>query len=315
VGARVADVALTFAILKRGHRRRIAVVLISLILVVLAGMCGAVIAVGLALSRPVHATIDPPPSDLATAETVEIDSPSGSTLSGWWIPGVPGEGVVVLMHGVGANRHAMLNRARFLHERNFSILLFDFQSHGESTGERITFGHLEAMDAAAAIAFVKQRRPGERIGVIGVSLGGAATLLGSAPLPVDALILESVYPDIDRALSNRLRTHLGRIIGPVFAPILTPLFEVLMPPIIGVSPEDLKPIDHIGAVTAPVLVASGAADPLTPIDEAMTLFNNAPSPKQVWYVPGAGHVDLERYDAAAYWQVVLPFLERYLRND
>jgi pimeloyl-ACP methyl ester carboxylesterase len=306
---------LTFAAAKRVNRRRVAVVLICFALLGLAGLYGSVITVGLSLSRPVHANIGLPPSDLAGVEAVEIHSSSGATLSGWWVPGATGKGVVVLMHGVRANRHAMLNRARFLHERNFSVLLFDLQSHGASTGERVTFGHLEALDAATATTFVKQRRPGERIGVIGVSLGGAACLLGSTPLAVDALVLESVYPDIDRALSNRLRTHLGSIVGSVFAPILTPLFEVLMPPIIGVRPVDLRPIDHIGAVTAPVLIASGAADPLTTIAEAASLFNNAPNPKQFWAVPGAGHVDLEQYDAAAYWSVVLPFLERYLRGE
>ena len=42
---------------------------------------------------------------------------------------------------------------------------------------------------AAAVAFVRARLPGERVGAIGVSLGGAAALLGPAPLAVDALVV------------------------------------------------------------------------------------------------------------------------------
>ena len=58
------------------------------------------------------------------------------------------------MHGVRANRLVMLARARFLHKAGYAVLLFDFQAHGESSGKRITFGHLEGLDASAAVTFL-----------------------------------------------------------------------------------------------------------------------------------------------------------------
>ena len=64
--------------------------------------------------------------------------------------------------------------------------------------------------------------PGEKIGAIGSSLGGAAALLGPHPLPVDALVLESVYPDIGAATGNRIRAVLGWPIGALVAPKGTP---------------------------------------------------------------------------------------------
>jgi alpha/beta superfamily hydrolase len=51
------------------------------------------------------------------------------------------------MHGVRANRLSMVERARFLSYAGYSVLLFDFQGHGESTGQHITFGYLESKDA------------------------------------------------------------------------------------------------------------------------------------------------------------------------
>jgi fermentation-respiration switch protein FrsA (DUF1100 family) len=44
------------------------------------------------------------------------------------------------------------------------------------------------------------------------------------------------------------------------------------------------------------------------------MFDRARTQKQFWAVPGAGHVDLESYDPAAYWRVVLPFLTRNLQR-
>ena len=283
-------------------------------------LLAAVVAAGLYLSRPAPAPIGPPPDSLPGGEMVAIASASGATLRGWWVPAtVSGQdgakrGGVVLMHGVRANRLQMLERARVLHDQGYAVLLFDFQAHGESTGARITFGKLESVDAAAAVQFMRARE--SRVAAIGVSLGGAAALVGVDPLAVDALVIESVYPDIGAALSNRLRVQLGPL-GPVAAPalarVLAMVFQAVLPPILGVWTDELRPIDGVARVVAPVLIASGTADAYTPIGEAEALYARAVGSKQYWPVQGAGHVDLEYFDPAAYWAVVLPFLDQHLR--
>src|SRR5882757_5436069 len=118
------------------------------------GLAIAVIAVGLFLSAPARAIIGAPPPDLQ-AETVAIPSASEATLSGWFIAGRPGGGAVVLMHGVHSNRLSMVRCARLLSTAGCSVLLFDFQAQGESTGSRITFGRLESLDARSAVAYVR----------------------------------------------------------------------------------------------------------------------------------------------------------------
>jgi uncharacterized protein len=273
----------------------------------------AVIAAGMFLSRPAQAVIGSPPPELH-AEAVAISSASGATLHGWFIVGPTGGGAVVLMHGVRSNRLSMIRRARLLSTAGFSILLFDFQAHGESTGAGITFGQLEGMDASAAVAFVRHRLPAERVGAIGTSLGGAAALLGPEPLPVDALVLESVYPDIEAATANRIRSALGPILGTVFASALSKLFEWLLPPVLNIDPAKLRPIDHIAQAGVPVLVASGTRDDHTTIAEATALFDRAREPKIFWAVPDAGHVDLESYAPEEYRRHVLPFLTGALQR-
>ena len=138
-------------------------------------------------------------------------------------------------------------------------------------------------------------------------------MLAPEPLAVQAIVLESVFPDIVAALSNRLRVGLGPIIGPVATPVLTPVFMHVMPPVLGVTPTQLRPIDTIAALRAPALIMSGTADPYTPIKEARALFDAAPQPKQFWAVPEAAHVDLEQFDPDAYWRIVMPFLNANLR--
>jgi pimeloyl-ACP methyl ester carboxylesterase len=86
---------------------------------------------GSVLIAPAPSAVGPAPHDLPLEE-VRIDSASGSSLSGWLISAPSSCAAVVLMHGIRDNRRAMLGRARFLFEAGYDVLLFDFQSHGES---------------------------------------------------------------------------------------------------------------------------------------------------------------------------------------
>ena len=99
------------------------------------------------LSRPVPRRIGVAPADL-DAQSVEISVPGDRIIHGWFSPGRPGAGAVLLLHPLRGNRTTMLSRARFLHADGRAVLLVDLQGHGESAGTAITFGARESEDAA-----------------------------------------------------------------------------------------------------------------------------------------------------------------------
>jgi fermentation-respiration switch protein FrsA (DUF1100 family) len=226
---------------------------------------------------------------------VRVLSPAAGTLKGWLVPGRRGAGAVLILHGVRASRLDMLARARFLHAAGHTVLLFDSRAHGESGGQRITFGYLESIDARTILGFLRWSVPGERIGIIGVSLGGAAVLVGPQPLGVQALVLEAVYPTLEEAIDNRLALRLG-VLGPALSPLLT----LQLRPRLGFSTDGLRPIDAIDRVGAPVLVIAGAEDRHTTLAQSRRLYARAQAPKEMWEVPGAGHVDFHRAARAEY---------------
>jgi fermentation-respiration switch protein FrsA (DUF1100 family) len=125
-------------------------------------------------------------------------------------------------------------------------------------------------------------------------------------------VLESVYPTIREAVTDRLRVWLGPLGGA--GPALSPLLIWGVGAGVGVADTALRPIDRIGAVTAPVLVVAGTNDRYTPLAESKALFARAPSPKEFWAVNGAGHEDLQAFAPAEYRRRVGGFLERYLRG-
>jgi len=245
-------------------------------------------------------------------QAVSFYSHSGSTIQAWLLGGIPGSGAVLLLHGVSGNRSSMVARARFLHRAGYTVLLPDFQAHGESEGSRITFGALESLDVQAALEFLREFSSGERVGLIGVSMGGAAALLGSTELRADAYVLESVYSTIRQALEARLSVWLGPL--GMLRRFVAPLVIQGVSAEIGVGEHALRPIDHIGSVRAPVFVIAGTRDAYTPLRESRALFEHALEPKKFWAVEGARHEDLHAFAGGMYEQRVGEFLAHHLRT-
>jgi len=267
----------------------------------------AVWGAGSFLSRPAMHSIGALPAHLQGRD-VQFESGSGSELRGWLIPGRKGAGAVVLMHGFRGDRRQMLARASFLSEAGYGVLLFDFQAHGESPGKQITIGYLESRDAQDAVEFMKKNNYGEKLGVIGLSMGGAAAILASPALEVEAIVLEAVYPDIERAVANRMERYLG-----AWARGLGRLLIMQLPWRAGIEKEALRPIDRVGAIKAPKLFIAGAKDQHTKLDESREIFAAASEPKELWVVEAAAHVDVHQMAKEEYERRILDFFEKRLR--
>lgn len=275
------------------------------------------------LSQAARASLGPPPADLQ-ARTVRIPVPrpipelateqAPGQVSAWFSPGQPGRGAVLLLHGVRSHRGQMLARARLLHEAGLGVLLIDLPAHGESSGQRISFGWRESQGVAAALNFIRRELPQEKLGVIGVSLGGASLLLlpPAQRGPLQAVVLESVYPTIEEAVHNRLRARTGEPLSRGLAPLLLSQ----LPPRLGVEPSQLRPEQALRQLgETPVLVAGGQLDTQTPPAETQRMAAAAPQLQALWLVEGAHHTDLQAFAPEAYRQRVLAFLIQRLRAD
>lgn len=276
-------------------------------LIALLALMGMWIA-GSRLISPVQSLVGTPPPDLA-AETVMFADAAGGPIHGWFVAGGKGQGAILLLHGVRADRRAMVNRARFLHAAGYAVLLIDFQASGESPGKAITFGYREADDVKASLRYLHLRLPGERIGIIGTSMGGAATILAEPDVDADAVVLEQVYPTIRQATEDRMAIHMGPL-GPWLAPLLLATLHSHL----GIYPDQLCPIDHIGHLMMPKLLIVGDRDRDTKIAESYAMFQAAKGPKELWVVHGARHVDLYGYVGADYEVRVLDFFGHWLRR-
>ncbi|PAP81289.1 hypothetical protein B1759_08125 [Rubrivirga sp. SAORIC476] len=245
-----------------------------------------------------------PPTGLQVGEAT-IESPNGP-LAAWTLAVDSARGTVVLMHGVRAARDSQVDRMRLFHGAGYDVVAFDFQAHGESPGDAITFGAREREDAIAAVAFARERFGGP-VAVVGQSMGGAAALLAGPRLEADALVVEAVYADIERATRNRMERMLGTLGGR-----LTPLLTAQFGPRLGIAVDDLAPARAAATVAVPLFVLVGSEDAHAHPDEARAIADAAPASTVLWEVEGAAHQDLYRFAPEAYRARVLGFLDASL---
>ncbi len=275
----------------------IKIIIITLILLITLGLALSWIVAG-KLIAPVNKHIGEPHKPLK-ATTIVIDE----TLHGWETTVENPKGVIILCHGIRGSRLSMIRRAKMLQKRGYASLLIDLQAHGETKGKHVTVGYLEKDNVVSAVAYAKRKYPSLPLGVLGISLGGASTLLAS-PLDVDGIVLESVYSTLHRAVHNRVEKRLG-VLGWIPAELL--LMQVSLR--LGFSKDDLRPIDYIDKVDAPLLVISGTEDYHTTKSETEELFESAQDPKELWLVEGASHEDFMKFTAQEYSERIIEFFD------
>ncbi|MFF4500672.1 alpha/beta hydrolase [Streptomyces sp. NPDC001401] len=290
----------------------------------------AVCAAPLVATRAAYAAFHPPPPTgrrrpdqfgLRAEEITIAVAPSGIRLSGWLCRGDPGR-VVLLGHGLGLEKSRSLPYARFLHQAGYTVLLFDFRNHGDSSRDR-SFGGFDrrfAEDAVAAAAHVRSlpEFAGARLVLYGFSLSSFAMLRSLADLDgtVDALVCDSGPACDPPAVSpNLLRTGLLPVpeamrAGPA-RPVVERVFRLLNHLTMGRSgnwpPAPGSPV----YATTPMLFIAGGTDPVVPAEEIVRLARPYPRAETL-VVPGARHLRAMWTDKERYTSTVLDFLNRCL---
>ncbi len=214
-------------------------------------------------------------------EEVTFPSADGLSLSGWYIPSQNGA-AVIFCHGWSGNRHLGLSRAVGLARHGYGALLFDFRAHGQSAGRVCSLGPAEVDDLLGAIEYLKTRPEveAERIGALGLSMGGAVAILAAASSQeLRAIVVEGSYASkVPRPRPGSVRDVPDFLMGYLCKKFIE--WQA------GISFAAARPLDKIGAISPrPVLLIYGAD-----IGDGRQLYEVARAPKELWYIPEAPHI-------------------------
>lgn len=274
---------------------------------------GLVLGVGLGLSfhmtRRQSLTEIHSPAEYGLAfEEVDFKASDGLSLRGWWVPAPGSERAVVILHGHGGSMDWDIHRAPALHAAGFNVLLFDFRAHGRSDGRLATFGYLERLDVQGAVEFLK-RRGMRRIGLLGFSYGGIATMLAAPICPeVDAVITDGGPACMKTAIIGRcVEANLPRGLAAFLAWLVVNMTSLRL----GVNLSRYEALRWVGQIAPrPIFFVHGELDQYCPDFEE--LYAAAKQPKEVWRLPGIGHTKASETYPEEFRRRVIDFFNRSL---
>lgn len=250
------------------------------------------------------------------------------------ITGRPGGAPVLLVQGLGADKHGW-DLQRLALARGYRTIAFDNRGAGRSDKPRGSYTLLQmATDATAVLDAA--RVPTAH--VVGASLGGAISQVLTVMYPerVRSLTLactscsnppwrkELLESWVDFALTKGMRAMTGQaarwVIGPRSFRRLSPTFGWLGPLAFGLPPhafaaqveavlaadDDLSV--HLQQITAPTLVMVGNQDILTPRGDSEELVELIPT-AELAVISGAAHGFMVEH-FATFNRVLLEFLGR-----
>jgi alpha/beta superfamily hydrolase len=146
----------------------------------------------IAESMPAPSEVEIPPDLPFEVEEVRFEGGDGLMMAGWKVPSQNGA-TVILLHGYGGNRTAMIWHAKQLVDAGYGVLMYDERASGESEGTYRSFGWEDPRDVEGAIRFIEIEagNGAEGIGIMGCSIGAQIALQSAAYHPE----LEAVWAD------------------------------------------------------------------------------------------------------------------------
>jgi dipeptidyl aminopeptidase/acylaminoacyl peptidase len=265
-------------------------------------------------------TFDTAPYAMPVYEDVRIPSrQAGVTLAGWHVAAEPSAPAVLLTHGLrqGKCDSNVLTAAGMLRRNGFNVLLIDLRNHGQSdvTTGRAAFGAGEWQDVLGAWDWLVDQLgfPARRVGLYGVSMGAATTLIAFAQEPrAAAAFVDSPFFDVRDLLADELaRNRLPRGLADVS------LFAGQL--ITGDRLRRHSPQEGIQrAAGRPLCLAHGTADQRISLrhhHHYAALARQAQANATTWVVEGAGHIESAFVAPAEYERRLVAFFEQALAGE
>ncbi|MGI9146865.1 MAG: alpha/beta hydrolase [Chloroflexota bacterium] len=244
-------------------------------------------------------------AELASSEAVAFTSSDGIPLAGTFV--APRNGaVVVLAHGLAADRVQLLGEAQLLVEHGYGILLFDERAHGASGGSLSTWGYLESGDVERAVDFIGQRTQLSvgQIGLLGFSIGGTAVVRAAIGDPrIGAVIVEADFGSV----ADEFRYMFQRY-GPLSQ--LPALWAIQAS---GLDLAALEPDRMLRSLhPRPLLLVYGSHDSSVPATEALRMARSAGPLSSLLMIDTAEHGGFIRTATAQYSERLISFLDTSL---
>jgi fermentation-respiration switch protein FrsA (DUF1100 family) len=263
-----------------------------------------------------HPQYDKTPEDYGSAyEDVSFPSREDAlNITAWYIPHETSEHAVILVHGRNASKQNAIsgNFPKFgaaLNQVGFAVLMIDLRGHGGSEGERYSFGVYDRRDVLGAVDFLLDKgfKPGD-IGVLGISLGGAAVNGAAAEeSAIGAVVVEGTLADLNPLFEAKWEEESGL---PMF---FIPGVNLMMRLMYGWELIKVRPVEDVAQIAPrPMLIIHCTSDDTLDVSQAYMLKETVPH-AELWIVEQCDHAELYRDFPEEYEDHVFTFFLENLK--
>ncbi len=229
------------------------------------------------------------------AEDVFLTTADGVRLHGWFFESPECRGkaclapTLLFFHGNAGNISLRIFKAKEWLERGVSVFLLDYRSYGKSEG-KIQKGADLLEDARAALVWLEggKRIPAERVILYGESIGAYPAIQLAREKKFAGLVLEAAFT----TLLDLARANYGGWVP-----------EFLL------KEFQMENDEAIREVQAPVFFLHGERDTICPLEQGKRLYELAPSPKELFVIPGGDHNDLPQVAGEEFYERPYRFLK------
>ncbi len=215
-------------------------------------------------------------------EDVYFKASDGIPLHGWFLPAQnKALGTVLFLHGNAENISTHIMSVRWLPAKGFNVFLLDYRGYGASDGAPTLPGVQDDIDSALRVLLSRRDVDTNRIVIFGQSLGGALAVYyvshSSYRQHIRALAVESAFSSYRQIAREKLAGFW--LTWPLQWPLSWTVSDEYSPSRVVM---DIAPI--------PLLIIHGDQDSIVPLHHGQRLFELAREPKQLWIIPGGGHI-------------------------
>ena len=196
---------------------------------------------------------------------------------------------VILVHGLGGNRHGLDAYVKYFLDLGFNALTYDQRASNDHPQNGNAYGILERLDLEAAVQHVHMHAPDKVLGLWGESFGGATVGLGLAMNSIDELVDFAILDSPMSEARSMIMAELDKMDVPLsgyfyrWASLMTKLR-------MGFWLGETDVTQHIGASKTPLLVIYSEADTVTPAWMAEGIYDAATATKERLVFEETAHV-------------------------
>jgi pimeloyl-ACP methyl ester carboxylesterase len=189
-------------------------------------------------------------------------------------------GTIVYLHGVADNRGSAIGVIEKFRPLGFDVIAYDSRAHGNSEGDRCTYGYYEKRDLQRVIDQLHT----DDVILFGHSLGAAIAVQAAAVEPrVRAVMAASTFSDLRTIATEHAFFYPSWSLGPAFARAERDGRFVV---------DEVSPVKAAAQITVPVLLVHGANDRDTTPIHSQRVFAALHGSKRLVMVDGASHNDV-----------------------